>query len=132
MTVSTDGTTGTTVGVRPPRWAPIADAIVLVVFVAIGRRSHGLDETGLTWFATVLWPIAVAWLVGALALSLYRARTREYLRLVGTIAVAVVLGGLLRHFTPGRAMFSAFTIVLACGLSLGTFGWRVGWRVARR
>jgi hypothetical protein len=126
--VHADGTTGA----RPPRWAPIADAGVLVVFVAIGRRSHGLEETGITWFLTVLWPIALAWVVGALALSLYRARTREFVRLLGTIVTAVVVGGLLRYFTPGRAMFSAFTVVLACGLSLGTYGWRVGWRVARR
>jgi hypothetical protein len=132
MTAPTEVHGHGTTGARPPRWAPIADAIVLVVFVAIGRRSHGLDESGLTWFLTVLWPIALAWLLGALALSLYRARTGEFLRLLGTVATAVVLGGLLRHFTPGRAMFSAFTIVLACGLSLGTFGWRVGWRVARR
>lgn len=126
--VHTDGPTAA----RPPRWAPIADAVVLVVFVALGRRSHGLDETGVTWFLTVLWPIALAWVLGALALSLYRARTREFVRLLGTIVSAAVLGGLLRYFTPGRAMFSAFTVVLACGLSLGTFGWRVGWRVARR
>lgn len=117
---------------RPPRWAPFADAAVLLVFVGIGRRSHGLEETGLTWFLTVLWPLAFAWVVGSLALSLYTARTRESVRLVGTIVITAVLGGLLRHFTPGHAMFSAFNVVLSCGLLLGTGGWRVVLRVVRR
>lgn len=132
MTTPTEVRSDAPSAARPPRWAPLADAIVLVVFVAIGRRSHGLEETGLRWFLTVLWPIALAWTVGALTLSLYRARTGEFGRLLGTILTAVLLGGLLRAFTPGRAMFSAFTVVLACGLSLGTFGWRVGLRVSRR
>jgi len=117
---------------RPPRWAPIADAVVLMVFVGIGRRTHGLEETGLTWFLTVLWPLALAWVVGAMSLSLYTARTREFARLVGTIVITAVLGGLLRHFTPGHAMFSAFNVVVSCGLLLGTGGWRVVLRVARR
>lgn len=117
---------------RPPRWAPLADAAVLMVFVGIGRRTHGLEETGLTWFVTVLWPLAFAWVVGSLSLSLYTARSREFVRLIGTIVVTAVLGGLLRHFTPGHAMFSAFNVVLSCGLLLLTGGWRVAWRVVRR
>mgnify|MGYP003337681992 CR=1 FL=1 len=101
---------------RPPRFAPLADAAVVVVFLLIGRRSHGLEQAGSTWFLEVLWPIAVAWIVGALALRLYTAAERPWLRLVGTVVVTVTLGGLLRHFTPGHAMFSAFNVVLAIGL----------------
>ena len=55
---------------------------------------------------------AVAWIVGALALRLYTAAERPWLRLVGTVVVTVTLGGLLRHFTPGHSMFSAFNLVL--------------------
>lgn len=121
-----------TTGGRPPRWAPIADAVVLMAFLGLGRRTHGLETTGLTWFLTVLWPLAFAWAVGSLSLSLYTARTREFVRLVGTIVVTAVLGGLLRHFTPDHAMFSAFNVVLSCGLLLGTGGWRAVLRVARR
>jgi len=129
MTASTPAPTA---DARPPRWAPLADAVVLMVFVGIGRRTHGLETTGLTWFLTVLWPLALAWVVGAMSLSLYTARTREFARLVGTIVITAVLGGLLRHFTPGHAMFSAFNVVVSCGLLLGTGGWRVVLRVARR
>jgi hypothetical protein len=132
MTTETPTGPPTTRDTRPPRGAPIADAVVLLAFLALGRRSHGLEESGLMWFLTVLWPLAFAWVVGALSLSLYTARTREFLRLVGVIAITAVLGGLLRHFTPGHAMFSAFNVVLSCGLLLGTAGWRVVWRVARR
>lgn len=121
-----------TLDARPPRWAPLADAVVLMVFVGIGRRTHGLGTTGLTWFLTVLWPLACAWVVGSLSLSLYTARSREFARLIGTIVITAVLGGLLRHFTPGHAMFSAFNVVLSCGLLLGMGGWRVVLRVVRR
>lgn len=131
MNTPTETATPTT-GTRPPRWAPIADAVVLLVFLAFGRRTHGLEETGLEWFLTVLWPLALAWVVGALVLQLYTARTREFARLIGTIVITAVLGGLLRHFTPGHAMFSAFNVVLSCGLLLGMGGWRAVWRVARR
>ena len=117
---------------RPPRFAPLADAAVVVVFLLIGRRSHGLEQAGSTWFLEVLWPIAVAWIVGALALRLYAASERPWLRLEGTVVVTATLGGLLRHFTPGHAMFSAFNVVLAIGLLIGTGGWRAGWRAARR
>ena len=132
MTAPTTPTDAPTTVGRPPRWAPLADAAVLMVFVGIGRRTHGLETTGVTWFLTVLWPLAVAWVVGSLALSLYTARTREFVRLVGTIVITALLGGLLRHFTPGHSMFSAFNVVLSCGLLLGMGGWRVVLRVVRR
>lgn len=117
---------------RPPRWAPSADGAVLVVFLLLGRRSHGLEQAGSSWFLTVLWPIAVAWCVGAVVLRLYTAERAMWWRLGGTILITVTLGGLLRHFTPGHEMFSAFNVVLGVGLALGTVGWRAGWRVARR
>ena len=108
--------TQTITAIYPPRVKPLADATGLVVFLLIGRRSHGLEQAGSTWFLEVLWPIAVAWIVGALALRLYTAAERPWLRLVGTVVVTVTLGGLLRHFTPGHSMFSAFNLVLAIGL----------------
>jgi hypothetical protein len=106
--------------------------VVLAGFLLLGRRSHGLEQAGIGWFLEVLWPIATAWVVGAVALRLYTATDRPWVRLVGTVVVAVTLGGLLRHFTPGHAMFSAFNIVLGIGLLIGTGGWRAGWRAVRR
>lgn len=117
---------------RPPRLAPVFDAVVVIGFLLLGRRSHGLEQAGPAWFLEVLWPIAVAWAAGALALRLYTAPGRAWARLVGTVVVTVTLGGLLRHFTPGHAMFSAFNLVLAIGLLIGTGGWRAGWRAVRR
>ena len=37
--------------------------ILVLAFIALGRRTHGLEQTGLTWFLTVLWPLAFAWVV---------------------------------------------------------------------
>ena len=68
------------------RLAPAIDAAILILFVAIGRDQHHLESTGVSWFLTVLWPLAAGWAVGALVTRLYTAPTRWWLRLLGTIA----------------------------------------------
>lgn len=49
---------------------PAFDLLGLVVFVALGRREHDVDN-GITGFATTLWPFAVAWFGVALTTGLY-------------------------------------------------------------
>jgi Protein of unknown function (DUF3054) len=109
------------------RLAPVLDAGALVLFVAIGRDQHHLAGTGLTWFATVLWPLAVGWTVGALATRLYADRDRIWLRLLATIAIGVVLQALLRGLFTDRPYVSVFTVVAFTFLGLTTFGWRLAW-----
>jgi Protein of unknown function (DUF3054) len=106
------------------RWtAPVFDAVCIVVFIALGRDQHHLGG-GVSWFLTVLWPLATGWIVGSLATRLYTRPERGWARLLGTLAIAVVIGGLLRGAFTGRPTFSTFTIVETVFLGATTFAWR--------
>ena len=109
------------------RLAPVLDAVAMVVFVAIGRDQHSLESTGLTWYLTVLWPLALGWAVGAIATRLYTRADRPWVRLIATIAIGVFLDAILRAAFTDRPWFSVFTVVAFCFLSLVTFGWRLVW-----
>jgi hypothetical protein len=110
----------------------VIDAVCLVIFVAIGREQHDLNSTGVAWFLTVLWPLAVGWLVGALVTRLYVRADWWWLRLVGTVAVAALLDALLRGTFTDRGYLSVFTIVLFLFNCLTTLTWRLVWLGAAR
>ena len=109
---------------RLRRLAPAFDGLCLAVFVALGRDQHHIDR-GVDWFLTVLWPLAVGWLVGALVTRLYTRVERSWLRLAGTLVVAVLIGGVLRWGFTNRDAYSVFTVVELGFLALVTFGWRL-------
>ena len=103
---------------------PLAiDLLCIVAFVALGKENHGVHR-GVGWFFNVWWPLATGLVLGALITRLYAARDRWPLRLVGTVAIAVIIGGPLRTLT-GRGMYSVFTLVAFAMLTLLTFGWRL-------
>ena len=109
-----------------PRLAPALDVTVLVVFVALGKRSHG-EQGGLGWYGHVLWPFLVGLAVAALTTRCYRtARSgREGRRRVAaawlvTVAVALVL----RTLFEGKTLITTFVIVATAFIGLGMFGWR--------
>ncbi|HXY93592.1 MAG TPA: DUF3054 family protein, partial [Acidimicrobiia bacterium] len=58
---------------RVPVWAAaLADLAVVVLFVAIGRRTHH-EDSGADGFVRVFWPFAVGLAVGWLASGLAAA-----------------------------------------------------------
>lgn len=103
---------------------PLAiDLVCIVVFVALGKENHGVHR-GVGWFFNVWWPLATGLVVGGLVTRLYAAPDRWPLRLVGTVAIAVIIGGPLRTLT-GRGMYSVFTLVAFGMLTLLMFAWRL-------
>lgn len=109
------------------RWtllAPILDVIALVVFVAAGRESHGLDE-GATWFLGVLWPMVAGWFAIAAVVLLYARGTHQAIRLTATIVAGVGAGLLLRAAVTHRATPVAFVLVAYAFITLLTAGWRL-------
>ncbi len=109
---------------RLRRFAPGFDGLCLVIFVLLGRDQHHIGR-GVDWFLTVLWPLAVGWLIGALVARLYTRVERWWLRLGGTLVVAVLIGGVLRWAFTNRVAYSVFTVVELGFLALVTFGWRL-------
>ena len=99
------------------------DLVCVVIFVALGKENHGVHR-GVGWFFNVWWPLAVGLTVGALMTRLYVRPDRWPLRLLATVAIAVVIGGPLRTLT-GRNAYTVFTVVAFAMLTLLTFTWRL-------
>ena len=99
------------------------DLLCIVAFVAMGKENHGVHR-GVGWFFNVWWPLAVGFILGGLVTRLYTARDRWPLRLDGTVAIAVIIGGPLRTLTS-RSMYSVFTLVAFAMLIVLTFAWRL-------
>jgi Protein of unknown function (DUF3054) len=114
--------------VRRGATAPLLDLACIVAFILVGANNHRIDE-GVSWFLTVLWPIALAWFGVALAARLYARADGWGWRLSVTIAGGTALMAVLRGAFTERPWVSVFTLIYAVWMTVTTFGWR---GVARR
>ncbi len=103
------------------------DVVLVVVFVAIGRRNHHEDE-GLSGVLGVAGPfligLAVGWLVAWLGT---KDAVRAPMALRTGLVIwpcTVVVGLLLRRFAFDRGIATAFIIVATLTLGLFLLGWR--------
>lgn len=103
--------------------AVIVDALLVLVFAAIGRASHDESPAG---FLLTAWPFLVALLLGHLLAALLPARPRRpWTVLWGVVVwVVTVVGGMLLRVISGDTAQVPFIIVAT--LTLGVF--LVGWR----
>lgn len=102
--------------------AALADVFVVIVFVAIGRRSH--DEGGaLAGIVSTAWPFLVGLGIGWIVTQAWR-RPTALVTGVGIWIVTVVVGMLVRRFLAGDGTATAFIVVAT--IFTGTF--LVGWR----
>ena len=107
--------------VRP--WVAFAaDLAVLVVFVALGRRSHD-EGSGIEGFLRVWWPFAVGLVVATIASGTWRAPL-EWRRAIVAWLVTVALGMVLRIAVQGRDFKPSFVIVTTVFVGAGMLGWR--------
>jgi hypothetical protein len=115
-----------------PVWvAALADVAVLVVFVALGRRSHH-EDAGLAGFFRVLWPFAVGLVIGWGATGLYRA-PMAFRRVVAAWLITVVVGVALRIVVQGHDFAPTFIVIASVLIGGCMLGWRgVVTRVSRR
>ncbi|MBD8536488.1 DUF3054 domain-containing protein [Plantibacter sp. CFBP 13570] len=107
------------------------DLLAVVVFVLIGRASHGEGILGLL---VTLWPFAVGLLVGhVLALVLGQRETRS-VRWAGVVVwVSTVVVGMVLRAVSGQGVQLSFVIVTVLVLAALLLGWRlVAWLIARR
>ena len=106
----------------------LADAGVVVLFVAIGRRSHDEDGNAVAGALGVAAPFLIAL---ALAWALGRVWLRPYSWRSGIVVwVATVIAGLLlRRFVFDRSTATGFIVVATIFTGALFNGWRV---LARR
>lgn len=114
-------------------WSAVADVLFVVLFVALGRKSH--DEGGNVVAGTlkVAAPFLIALAVGWLAARAWKSPTSPSTGMV--IWVVTVAGGMvLRHFVFDRGTAVPFIIVASAFTLLFLVGWRFlwEWRAARR
>ncbi len=101
----------------------LADSLVVVLFAAIGRRSHE-ESDALTGVAVTAWPFLTGVVVGWVAVLAVRrswpARVRDG---VPVWLATVVAGMVLRHVT-GKGTAASFVVVATAFLGLFLLGWR--------
>lgn len=122
----------TPVSTKQIAWSAVADVLFVVLFVALGRKSH--DEGGNVVAGTlkVAAPFLIALAAGWLAARAWKSPTSPATGMV--IWVVTVAGGMvLRHFVFDRGTALPFIIVASAFTLLFLVGWRFlwEWRAAR-
>ena len=108
----------------------VGDIICVLVFCAVGRRSHdeGLSVTGV---ATTAWPFLTGTVVGWLASRGWRQPTAVVPTGVSVWLGTVVIGMVLRK-ASSAGVAASFVVVAASVTALLLLGWRTVVGLARR
>lgn len=109
----------------------IVDAVLVLVFAAIGRASH--SENPLEFLLTA-WPFLVALVIGHALAALVPARPRRPWSLGWGVVVWVVTvaGGMLIRVASGDTAEVPFIIVASLVLGAFLIGWRLITMLVRR
>lgn len=100
--------------------AGIADVVLVVAFVLIGRSSHGESAQGTL---VTLWPFLIGLVAGWAVARAWRAPLRVLWTGVVIWAVTVV-GGMLLRIASGQGAELPFVIVTLAVLGAFLIGWR--------
>ncbi|QYB02548.1 DUF3054 domain-containing protein [Rhodococcus sp. USK10] len=102
------------------------DVVLVIVFCAIGRRSHD-EANALTGLATTAWPFLSGLAVGWLAtVALYRDKFDAFLIVPTGIVVwlSTLVVGMLLRVVSGQGTAFSFIIVAGTVLAVFLLGWR--------
>jgi hypothetical protein len=107
------------------------DLLAVIVFVIIGRASHGEGILGLL---VTLWPFAVGLLVGHVLALVLGQREARSIRWAGVVVwISTVVVGMVLRAVSGQGVQLSFVIVTVLVLAALLLGWRlVAWLIARR
>ncbi len=115
---------------RGSAFAALADIVAVLVFCAVGRRSHaeGLTVAGV---AETAWPFLAGTAVGWLLIRAWRRPTAVVPTGVVVWACTVVIGMLLRKATSAGVAVS-FIVVASVATAVLLLGWRAALAALRR
>ncbi|MBF6176177.1 DUF3054 domain-containing protein [Nocardia blacklockiae] len=116
----------------------LVDALLVIVFCAIGRRSH--DEAVLAGLARTVWPFGVGLILGWLLAAALTARTEFTTALrrfdprplwpTGVVVwLSTLIIGMLLRVLSGQGTATSFIIVAATVLAVFLLGWRAIYRI---
>lgn len=118
----------------------VVDAVLVIVFCAIGRRSH--NEDVLTGLLRTLWPFATGLVLGwviAVAVSAGREGASAAKRFDGRrlwptgviVWISTLVTGMLLRVVSGQTIAFSFVLVAASVLALFLLGWRAAMKALR-
>ena len=111
---------------RSPVVAAVLDLLMVVLFAAIGRRSHE-EATALSGLVHTAWPFVVGAAIGwVVTFALYRNKFDAFLIVPTGIVVwvmTVAVGMVLRALT-GQGTAGSFIIVATISTAVLLLGWR--------
>jgi hypothetical protein len=99
------------------------DVVLLLVFVLIGRRSHG-EAASAAGIVTTLWPFLVGLLAGWLVTLAWRRPLAVIWSGVPIWLMTVALGMLIR-MSVGQGVEVSFIVVASIVLGAFLVGWRL-------
>ena len=106
---------------RPTVLAFLADALLVLVFVLIGRASH--DENPVLGALVTYWPFLVALALGWAVARAWKA-PMAVVRSGVPIWIVTVAGGMLLRALSGQGVQVSFVIVTSVVLGVFLLGWR--------
>ncbi|MCS5714245.1 DUF3054 domain-containing protein [Herbiconiux sp. CPCC 205716] len=110
--------------------AAVVDLVLVLLFVAIGRRSHD-EGDALSGFAVTAWPFVVGAAVGWVASLGWRRPLAVWPTGVAVWLAAVAVGMLLR-VASGQGVQLSFVIVTTIVLGVFLVGWHAIAALVRR
>ena len=113
--------------------APVAlvvgDILAFLLFVVVGRISHGFTSDWLVNVARIATPFLIGWLVVSLPIGAYRAsRLAAPASFLGLSIVAVLAGDLVAFFLRAVLFQNNVTVPFALTTLAFTTLFVVGWR----
>jgi DUF3054 family protein len=116
--------------VRKQVSAGLVDIVAVLVFVLLGRRSHG-EGSVLTGTIATAWPFVTGALVGEGVVVLTR-RPPESLAAGAVVTAGAVLIGMGLRRLAGGGTPASFVVVASTFLAVFILGWRLGARLLAR
>ncbi|GAA4670435.1 DUF3054 domain-containing protein [Frondihabitans cladoniiphilus] len=107
---------------RAPWWAFVADVVLVLAFVVIGRRSHDENDV-VAGIWTTAWPFLSGMAIGWIVVLVARWRLPA-LRSGIVVWIATVLFGMLLRVVSGQGIAVSFVIVALIVLGVFLLGWR--------
>jgi hypothetical protein len=116
--------------IRRPLIAVLADIVCVIVFCAIGRRSHaeGLTVAGV---AQTAWPFLTGAALGWLLIRGWR-RPFTVIPTGVTVWVCTVVGGMLLRKATSAGVSTSFVVVASVSTAVLLLGWRAAAAFFRR
>lgn len=105
------------------RSARALDLLAVIVFVAVGRSSHGESESA-GGLLNTLWPFLGGLVIGWLLVAWSRRPLTSWSG-AALVWVGILAGGVTLRAIAGQGLAFSFVAVIAAFFALTLFGWRL-------